>query len=49
MTKRIVVLGAQTGGTMVANRLRRGLDPDDAAIHVGDRDDHHVYQPALPA
>jgi sulfide:quinone oxidoreductase len=44
--KRIVVLGGGTGGTMVANRLRRRLS-DEAEIHVVDRDDHHVYQPGL--
>jgi sulfide:quinone oxidoreductase len=45
--KRIVVLGGGTGGTMVANRLRRLFDADDAEIHVVDRDDRHVYQPGL--
>ena len=44
---RIVVLGAGTGGTMVANRLRRRLEPKEADIHVVDRDDRHVYQPGL--
>ena len=46
-TKRIVVLGGGTGGTMVANRLRRHFDADEAEIHVVDRDDAHVYQPGL--
>ena len=45
--KQIVVLGGGTGGTMVANRLRRHFEPDDAEIHVVDRDDRHVYQPGL--
>jgi sulfide:quinone oxidoreductase len=45
--KRIVVLGGGTGGTMVANRLRRRFDEDEAEIHVVDRDDRHVYQPGL--
>ena len=45
--KRIVILGGGTGGTMVANRLRRRLDPDEAEIHVVDRDGRHVYQPGL--
>jgi sulfide:quinone oxidoreductase len=44
--RRVVVLGGGTGGTMVANRLRRSLG-DQAEIHVVDRDDHHVYQPGL--
>jgi sulfide:quinone oxidoreductase len=43
----IVVLGGGTGGTMVANRLRRRFDADEAEIHVVDRDDRHVYQPGL--
>lgn len=45
--KRIVILGAGTGGTMMANRLVRAL-PDDAwRVTVVDRDDLHVYQPGL--
>ena len=32
---------------MTANRLRRRFDPDEAEIHVVDRDDLHVYQPGL--
>ncbi|HSB38105.1 MAG TPA: FAD/NAD(P)-binding oxidoreductase [Gaiellaceae bacterium] len=43
----IVVLGGGTGGTMVANRLRRRFDLDEAEIHVVDLDDRHVYQPGL--
>ena len=45
--KRIVILGGGTGGTMTANRLRRRFGPDEAEIHVVDRDDRHVYQPGL--
>jgi sulfide:quinone oxidoreductase len=45
--KRIVILGGGTAGTMTANRLRRRFDPDEAEIHVVDRDDRHVYQPGL--
>jgi sulfide:quinone oxidoreductase len=47
MKKQIVILGAGTGGTMAANRLRRRFDRDEAEIHVVDRDDRHVYQPGL--
>ncbi len=48
MTRRqIVILGGGTGGTMVANRLRRRFDPAEAEIHVVDRDDRHIYQPGL--
>jgi sulfide:quinone oxidoreductase len=45
--KQIVILGGGTGGTMTANRLRRRFDPDEAEIHVVDRDDRHIYQPGL--
>jgi sulfide:quinone oxidoreductase len=47
MQKRIVILGGGTGGTMMANRLRRLYEPAEAAITVVDRDDRHVYQPGL--
>jgi sulfide:quinone oxidoreductase len=46
MTKRIVVLGGGTGGTLIANRLRRQLAHDDV-ITVVDRDNQHLYQPGL--
>ena len=46
MTK-IVILGGGTGGTLVANRLRRLYSEDDVEIVVVDQDDRHVYQPAL--
>ena len=42
---RIVVLGAGTGGTLAANRLRREVPR--AHICVVDRDNRHVYQPGL--
>ena len=45
--RQIVILGAGEGGTMTANRLRRRFDPDEAEIHIVDRDDRHVYQPGL--
>ena len=47
MTDRIVVLGAGTGGTLIANRLRRRYADDRMAITVVDQDDRHVYQPGL--
>jgi sulfide:quinone oxidoreductase len=46
MPHRIVILGAGTGGTLTANRLRRRYG-EDADIVVVDRDDRHVYQPGL--
>ena len=45
--KRILILGAGTAGTMVANRLRRRLDRGDWQITVVDQDDTHLYQPGL--
>ena len=47
MSKRIVILGGGTGGTLSANRLRRRLSKDDVEIVVVDQNDDHVYQPAL--
>ncbi|MBK6918402.1 MAG: NAD(P)/FAD-dependent oxidoreductase [Deltaproteobacteria bacterium] len=44
---RIVVLGAGTGGTLTANRLRRHYTTDEASITVVDQDDRHLYQPGL--
>jgi len=45
--KQIVILGGGTGGTMIANRLRKRLASSEADIHVVDRDNRHVYQPGL--
>ncbi len=47
MRTQIVILGGGTGGTTVANRLRRRFDRDDVDIHVVDRDDRHLYQSGL--
>jgi len=41
------VLGGGTGGTLLANRLRRQLPRAAAEIVVVDADDKHVYQPGL--
>jgi sulfide:quinone oxidoreductase len=46
MSKRIVILGGGTGGTLTANRLHRHFH-HRAEIVVVDQDDHHVYQPGL--
>ncbi len=42
---RIVILGAGTAGTLVANKLRSKYDRDDVGITIVDRDDDHHYQP----
>ena len=47
MADRIVVLGAGTGGTLIANRRRRRYSDRDVTITVVDQDDRHVYQPGL--
>ncbi len=47
MPKKIVVLGGGTGGTLIANRLRRMYDRAEVDIAVVDQDDAHVYQPGL--
>ena len=47
MSKRLVVLGAGTAGTLLANRLRRSFAQEELQIDVIDRDDAHVYQPGL--
>jgi sulfide:quinone oxidoreductase len=47
MTKELVVLGAGTAGTLLANQLRRRFGEADLQIDVVDRDDVHVYQPGL--
>ena len=47
MRTQIVILGGGTGGTIIANRLRRRFSSESADVHVVDRDDRHVYQPGL--
>jgi sulfide:quinone oxidoreductase len=43
--KNLLVLGAGTAGTMIANKLRRRLHPAEWRITVVDQDDRHHYQP----
>jgi sulfide:quinone oxidoreductase len=47
MTKRLLILGGGTGGTLLANRLRRRHDEHELQIDVVDRDNRHIYQPGL--
>jgi sulfide:quinone oxidoreductase len=39
--KRLLILGAGTAGTMVANRLNRLLDRDEWQITIVDQDEKH--------
>ena len=45
--KKLVILGAGTAGTMVANHLSRHLPKSDWQITIIDKDDNHLYQPGL--
>ena len=45
--KRLLVLGAGTAGTMMVNKLRRRLSPDEWRITIVDRDPVHYYQPGF--
>ena len=45
MSKKLLVLGAGTAGTMIVNKLRRKLSREEWEITVVDRDDVHPYQP----
>ena len=42
--RRVLILGAGTAGTMVANKLSEKLD-DDWTITIVDQDETHHYQP----
>jgi sulfide:quinone oxidoreductase len=45
--KNLLILGAGTAGTMVANRLRRLLDSDEWKITIVDQHETHYYQPGF--
>ncbi len=45
--KRLVILGAGTAGTTVANRLVRELEPEEWEITVVDANPTHYYQPGF--
>jgi|GEM_PF-2112966 len=47
MSQHLLILGAGTAGTMMANHLRRRLSKKDWRITVVDRSDKHLYQPGL--
>jgi sulfide:quinone oxidoreductase len=45
--QRLVILGAGTGGTLTANRLRKKFDENRLRIDIVDQDNRHIYQPGL--
>jgi sulfide:quinone oxidoreductase len=45
--KTFLILGAGTGGTMVANKMSAALDPQEWRIVVVDKDENHYYQPGF--
>ena len=45
--QRMVILGAGTGGTLAANRLRKKYSTAELEIDIVDQDNQHVYQPGL--
>ena len=45
--KRIVILGAGTAGTMMANKLRKVLDREEWNITIVDKHRTHYYQPGF--
>ncbi len=45
--KQLVILGAGTAGTMVANRMVRALPSKEWQVTVVDPDETHLYQPGL--
>src|SRR5216117_4543025 len=45
--KKLLILGAGTAGTMMANRLRKKLSTDEWAIAIVDQYTKHYYQPGF--
>lgn len=45
--KRLLILGAGTAGTMVANRLANELDRNEWKITIVDQEETHYYQPGF--
>jgi sulfide:quinone oxidoreductase len=45
--KNLVILGAGTGGTLAANRIRKTFPESEVTIDIVDQDNHHIYQPGL--
>ena len=45
--KKILILGAGTAGTMLANKLSQVLSRDEWKITIVDQDETHYYQPGF--
>jgi len=45
--KKILILGAGTAGTIMANKLRRALDREEWDITIVDKEKKHYYQPGF--
>lgn len=45
--KRLLILGAGTGGTIMANKMRKELPRDEWKISIIDEDKTHYYQPGF--
>jgi len=45
--KNLLILGAGTGGTMVANKMAQFLDLQEWKITIVDQDENHYYQPGF--
>ena len=45
--KKLLILGAGTAGTMMANKLHRNLNKDLWEITIVDKDENHYYQPGF--
>ena len=47
MSKQLLILGAGTAGTMMANHLRRRLPAGEWRMTIVDRSAQHLYQPGF--
>ena len=45
--KKLLILGAGTGGTIMANKLSKVLDQSEWEITIVDADKNHYYQPGF--
>lgn len=45
--RKLVILGAGTGGTMMLNKLYNALDLNEWSITIVDKDETHYYQPGF--